>query len=446
MHAHPIAGIHDTKHIRSVNKERTHAHAHVTHPRETKSMQAYQAAMEKERARLAAATARNASAAVASSAGADDDELDAKEAAWAHVFAAGQKRQAESEEEARKRKQQRKAEKRKEKANAETANAANLAIYVSGLPTDVNWTAVHALFARCGHDVKRVKLYKDARTGENKGDGLVTFASEDGVAEALRREWNLHGQAITVEAAHFEAKPAASKNDEQPQETAADLHASATSAPPAPPVSALPQRAPEAPPVAPPTTKPVPSLITDAEYAAFQADVAASPAPSVLTLPVGGFVKLLGLKSAADRNGQVGEIREYMHETGRYRVALRDETLLALRSANLLQMLAVELCDLEGDLATHNGKKATLFDYDATAPAYGAQLEGDDAIAIPLSGAIFPDGSIGTVVGLQGAPQYNGQLCRILSHDASAGRYTVECEVGKQLRLKRQNVLAVGMS
>ena len=165
---------------------------------------AYEAAMKREAERLAAAQKRNFAEA-ASSAGGDADVLDAKEAAWASVFAAGKSTAAESEEEARKRKYARKAEKRKEKMAAQDANAANLTLYVTGIPKDVSWTAVQSLFARAG-EVRRVKLYKD-ESGEQKGDGVVTFANEDGVTAAVGRDWDLFGETLKVERASFQAKP-----------------------------------------------------------------------------------------------------------------------------------------------------------------------------------------------------------------------------------------------
>ena len=56
---------------------------------------------------------------------------------------------------------------------------------------------------------------------------------------------------------------------------------------------------------------------------------------------------------------------------------------------------------------------------------------------------LLPDGSVAAVHGLQSAPQYNGELAKVLSHDADAERYLVQLGPdGKQLRLKRQNLRA----
>jgi hypothetical protein len=63
---------------------------------------------------------------------------------------------------------------------------------------------------------------------------------------------------------------------------------------------------------------------------------------------------------------------------------------------------------------------------------------------VPFGCAVLPDGCVGVVRGLQAAPQYNGQLARVLSHDAEAGRYNAALDDGKQLRLRRQNLILSG--
>ena len=73
---------------------------------------------------------------------------------------------------------------------------------------------------------------------------------------------------------------------------------------------------------------------------------------------------------------------------------------------------------------------------------YGVELESGDAIPLAVGSVRLPDGAVGTVVGLQGAPQYNGTLARVLSHDEAAGRYVVSLGGDKQLRLKKGNLRA----
>eukprot|EP00320_Phaeocystis_rex_P022344 CAMPEP_0119082240 /NCGR_PEP_ID=MMETSP1178-20130426/120394_1 /TAXON_ID=33656 /ORGANISM="unid sp, Strain CCMP2000" /LENGTH=142 /DNA_ID=CAMNT_0007065001 /DNA_START=13 /DNA_END=437 /DNA_ORIENTATION=- len=140
----------------------------------------YAAAMAADRARLQAAQKRNLE-----QASLHGEEEDAVQGAWDSVLNMGKQQAAESEEEARKRKLQKKSDKRNAKRAEMAANAGNLSIYVSGIPKELSFNAVQNLFSKAGK-VTRCKLYKDA-AGENKGDGIVTFATEAGVQAALER-------------------------------------------------------------------------------------------------------------------------------------------------------------------------------------------------------------------------------------------------------------------
>ena len=173
----------------------------------------YARAMQKEQERLEKARKRNAAEALANGGGDDDDDGDALEAAWDGVFERGQQSAADGADDARRRKAQKKSEKQREKRAAEAANAGQCTAYVTGIPKEVGFTAVQNLFAKVGA-VRRVKLYKDER-GEQKGDGIVTFAKEEGLAAALAKDdWQIFGDALTVTRAAFAERPeATAKND-----------------------------------------------------------------------------------------------------------------------------------------------------------------------------------------------------------------------------------------
>ena len=172
----------------------------------------YARAMQKEQERLEKARKRNAEEALNNNAG-DDDDGDALEAAWDGVFQQNQQAAADGADDARRRKAQKKSEKQREKRAAEAANAGQCTAYVTGIPKEVGFTAVQNLFAKVGA-VRRVKLYKDER-GEQKGDGIVTFAKEEGLAAALAKDdWQIFGDALTVTRAAFAERPeATAKND-----------------------------------------------------------------------------------------------------------------------------------------------------------------------------------------------------------------------------------------
>jgi HIV Tat-specific factor 1 len=510
----------------------------------------YAQAMAREAERLAAAQKRNMAAAVG---GASSSEAnDAKEDAWQSVFAAGRSAVEASEDAERRRKRQRKDEKRKQKQASEHANAEHLTLYVSGIPADISWTAVQALFARVG-EVRRVKLYKDAQ-GNQKGDGLVTFASEDATRAALAREWSLHGEPLAVQPAKFEAKPQGVSDEDarrivllthmfateevaqsasgpkaflaaleeeiwveclkhgpvqRVQAFAADpecavairfADADAAAAcvlamdgrwfserqiganlydghrkrapeaeddderiarlrraptPPPPPPSQQEQPPPPAG-VAASTSDHAPATASAASAAAAasaaSAAAAATSDDAPLTLPIGGYVKLRGLQSKPELNGSVGSIQSLDLGSGRYTVALRSGAPLALKRANLLQMLSgVRLAPLPADApsdapsvdASLHGQEGTIFEYDGASGMYGVELSGSgDAVPVPAGCAVLPDGAVGTIDGLSGAAHYNGLLAKVVSHDAEAARYIVRLDDGKTLRLRRQNLLA----
>ena len=154
----------------------------------------YAAAMADDRARLASAQKRNLE-----QASLHGEEEDAVQGAWDSVLRGGQQQAAESEEEVRKKKAQKKSDKRNAKRAETAANAGSLSLYVSGIPQELSFNAVQNLFSKAGKvtrctpyprpnpspdphpnpsKVTRCKLYKD-ETGENKGDGIVTFATEE---------------------------------------------------------------------------------------------------------------------------------------------------------------------------------------------------------------------------------------------------------------------------
>ena len=419
----------------------------------------YAAAMKAEQERLARAQKRNFEAASAS-AGIDDDEVDERESAWRSVFTSSTAAATDAAGDARRRKLQRKTEKRKEKQQAAEANAGRLTIYVSGIPKEVSWTAVQSLFAKAGA-VRRVKLYKDEH-GEPKGDGLVTFASEDAMEAAVNREepWALFGEVLYVEAAKFDptrstgvpredwarvvvltamfsVEEIGASGDarafldrledaifveclrfgpvERVQCFAADPECVASvrfesaegaaaciavmdgrwfnerklgaelydgnrkRAPDAeddderrarlkPPPEPEPEPEPEPPPAVPPPSaggddSSAPAAkrsrwdqrggggdggpgsacgaTADSTSAAANGSVPPADGSAALTLPSGAYVKLRGLKGAAEHNGKVGAIQGYDAASERYTIALRDGKQLALRRANLLQMLEV---------------------------------------------------------------------------------------------------------
>ena len=133
---------------------------------------------------------------------------------------------------------------------------------------------------------------------------------------------------------------------------------------------------------------------------------------------------------------------DYDAEAGRHTVKLQDGTQLRLKPANLLQMLQVRLTGLSGEHARHNAEEGTIFDYDDESNMYGVEMAGGEAVPVAAENVLLPDRSYATVHGLQGAPQYNGQIGQVLEYIEGSGRYLVNVGGGKHLKLKRANLRA----
>jgi hypothetical protein len=65
----------------------------------------------------------------------------------------------------------------------------------------------------------------------------------------------------------------------------------------------------------------------------------------------------------------------------------------------------------------------------------------DEEVDLPAESVVLSVGSVGTVIGLVGAAEYNGMPVKVLEYDGASGRYLVQVAKDKQLKLKRSNVI-----
>eukprot|EP00937_MAST-01D_sp_MAST-1D-sp2_P002349 g2349.t1 len=168
---------------------------------------------------------------------------------------------------------------------------------------------------------------------------------------------------------------------------------------------------------------------------------------ATVSIRAGISVTLRGLKaeSAVQYNGQTGSIESYDSAKGRYVVKLEgaDGPSLALKPANFTQRLEVVLSHIAArpDL---NGEAARIVDFESESQCYRLELVDEEAGewdgTVAPESVVLPDQTVAVILGLKSAAQHNGKWAKILSYDASSGRYLAQIDASTQLKLKRQNL------
>ena len=155
-------------------------------------------------------------------------------------------------------------------------------------------------------------------------------------------------------------------------------------------------------------------------------------------------IRDLKAESAVQYNGQAARVKSFDEAKGRYVVQVEGaDTSLALKPSNFTQRLEVMLSHMtiRPEL---NGEVAKIVGFDAESQSYRLELAEEaaeewDGIVSPEC-VVLPDQTIAIVLGLKSAAQHNGKWAKILSYDASSGRYVAQIDASTQLKLKRQNL------
>lgn len=172
------------------------------------------------------------------------------------------------------------------------------------------------------------------------------------------------------------------------------------------------------------------------------------------SLAVGTEVQLFALKSRPELNGRRGAVTLFDPTKGRFAIEVPATAegeggaeTVALRRENLVLACRVAFeqpsdgSDGVLPASCPEGGVGYVSGYVQESHSYLVKLgDGDETCEVPASCCKLPDGAVGIVVGLQGAPQYNGKAARVLGMDATTGRYEVSLEGGKRLKMKRGNV------
>jgi len=160
-------------------------------------------------------------------------------------------------------------------------------------------------------------------------------------------------------------------------------------------------------------------------------------------MPSGTNVAIRGLTKAAQHNGKIGRVVGWDEQKGRYEIEIESETL-ALRPGNVTQRCHVEITGIESTPEL-NGEVAEILNFDESSGRLQLKLRhkmtsGRDVVGLQPGNVILNRGTRVTIKGLS-SEQFNGQMGQIADVDRTAMRYTVQCQNGRQIKIKLENVL-----
>jgi len=100
-----------------------------------------------------------------------------------------------------------------------------------------------------------------------------------------------------------------------------------------------------------------------------------------------------------------------------------------------------EATELNGESGAVEGTEGIRYVVRSVTPT-GEPLEGEDPELWPVEETVVPQGSVVTLLGLKGAPELNGRRGVLVSIDHDAGRYEVQLEAERVVRVRFRNALA----
>jgi hypothetical protein len=155
-------------------------------------------------------------------------------------------------------------------------------------------------------------------------------------------------------------------------------------------------------------------------------------------VPPGTKVLVHGLQSAPQHNGKVASIMEFDSGSGRYQVQLNGGAQIALRPANFTQVTSAIVTGLKSQPEL-NGVSGKIQGWAEDKGRYEVVVHGRSLSLLPGNVQLQP-GVVCRIEGLASAPQYNGQWGKILEVDEDAGRYQLQLDGNRQLKVRWENV------
>merc|ERR1719401_1081594 len=157
-------------------------------------------------------------------------------------------------------------------------------------------------------------------------------------------------------------------------------------------------------------------------------------------IPTGTRVTIQGLAKAQEHNGKTGLVAAWEEASSRYQVEVEGGAVLCLKPRNIVQLCRVEVVGLEAKPEL-NGRCGDVYGFEEERGRYLVLLEGPpQALSLQPANCILPKSTRVVLRGLSNE-QFNGQMAQIASVHRDAARYTVQCQNGRQIRIKYENVV-----
>lgn len=155
-------------------------------------------------------------------------------------------------------------------------------------------------------------------------------------------------------------------------------------------------------------------------------------------LPQNTNVVIHSLTTASEHNGKSGTVVRWDPQRCRYQVQLQSGETISLRSQNLTQRCQVEVIGIQNKPEL-NGKMAEVFGYDDEKHRYTVVVENIMVMGLQVGNCLLKQG---TRVILQNLSDQslNGMMAQIVAVDRAEAKYTVQCQSGRQVRVKIDKV------
>ena len=155
---------------------------------------------------------------------------------------------------------------------------------------------------------------------------------------------------------------------------------------------------------------------------------------------VGTNVIIKELRSAKIHNGKMGVVERYLPSKDRYQVQVQGGGVIALRPANLQQVVDCTVQGLKGSVGL-NGSAGKIVGFDERANRYHVNVEGE-IVALKRVNVRLRKRTVVRVQGLSKAAHLNGKYATVQSYDTTADRYVLKMRTGGAVKVKPSNVKA----